>query len=168
MCIRDSSRTTRTVGPSRCRARPRTSPAACRTAACAQQNLSNVGALSFAQASHSLGACSLTRLGVLRLAIRYSPQHHLCGAGTLTYRFEVGCRQVLVRYPQNSSEIASDLPKRKPCRGRQPRGQLAVSAGSAGPAPRYRGGTVDKKFYQDLLDKMSDGCLLYTSPSPRD
>jgi hypothetical protein len=43
----------------------------------------------------------------------------LCGAGTLTYRFEVGCRQVLVRYPLNSSEIAPDLSKRKPCRGRQ-------------------------------------------------
>ena len=39
------------------------------------------------------------------MAIRYSPQHHLCGAGTLTYRFEVGCRQVLVRYPQNSVTV---------------------------------------------------------------
>jgi len=29
--------------------------------------------------------------------------------------------------------------------------------GGPGPAPTYRGGTVDKRFYQDLLDQISDG-----------
>jgi len=32
-----------------------------------------------------------------------------------------------------------------------------VPVGHAGPASRHRGGTVDKKFYQNLLDQISDG-----------
>jgi diguanylate cyclase (GGDEF)-like protein/PAS domain S-box-containing protein len=35
-------------------------------------------------------------------------------------------------------------------------------AGHAGLALRYGGGTVDKKFYQDLLDQMSDGVYFVT------
>jgi len=34
---------------------------------------------------------------------------------------------------------------------------LGVSAGYAGPASRCCGATVDPKFYQDLLDQISDG-----------
>ena len=34
--------------------------------------------------------------------------------------------------------------------------------GHGGLALRYGGGTVDKKFYQDLLDQMSDGVYFVT------
>ena len=37
-----------------------------------------------------------------------------------------------------------------------------MSAGHAGSAPRYCGGTVDKKFYEDLLDQISDGVYFVT------
>lgn len=47
-------------------------------------------------------------------------------------------------------------------RGRQPRARLEVSAAQAGSALRYGGRTVDKKFYQDLLDQMSDGVYFVT------
>jgi hypothetical protein len=63
------SRNARTVGPVRCRALRRTSPAACRTVACAQKNISRVGALSAGQVGRSLRAGVANTPRVLRLAI---------------------------------------------------------------------------------------------------